>query len=70
MLIFRLAVLFNRKRLDGDMPEVALARTKSGFELRLYADWLAENPLTSAALQNEMACWQEAGISLTLEGVV
>lgn len=66
VLVFRLAVLFNRKRLDDDMPTVVLTRAKSGFELSLSADWLAQNPLTSAALQNEIACWQEAGITLVL----
>ena len=67
VLIFRLAVLFNRKRLDGDMPEFTLTRTKSGFELLLCPSWLAQNPLTSAALQNEITYWQESGVSLSLD---
>ena len=69
MLIFRLAVMFNRKRLDGDMPESKLTRNMSGFELSLCANWLAQNPLTFSALQNEMACWHEAGIKFILSGI-
>jgi exopolyphosphatase / guanosine-5'-triphosphate,3'-diphosphate pyrophosphatase len=66
LMIFRLAVMFNRKRLDGDVPTLNLSRTKSGFRLQVPGDWLTQNPLTESALNNEISYWQEVGISLIL----
>lgn len=66
LLILRLSILFNRNRLDDDVPQLSLSRSKSEFRLEVEAGWLAHNPLTESALQNELACWQEVGIRLTL----
>ena len=66
LLILRLSILFNRNRLDDDVPELKLSRSKSEFRLEVAGGWLMHNPLTESALQNELAYWQEAGIKLTL----
>src|SRR5690606_5350494 len=44
LLIFRLAVMFNRKRLDGDVPELNLFWAKNEFQLEVSEDWLQQNP--------------------------
>lgn len=69
LLIFRLAVMLNRKRLDDDVPHLNLARTENEFRLEVPADWLEQNPLTKSALHSEVDYWQEAGISLNLSQV-
>lgn len=66
LLILRLSILFNRNRLDDGVPQLGLAWSKSEFRLEVPADWLAHNPLTESALQNELAYWQEVGFKLTL----
>lgn len=66
LLILRLSILFNRNRLDDDVPQLKLSRSKSEFRLEVASAWLTHNPLTESALQNELAYWQEAGIKLTL----
>lgn len=66
LLILRLSILFNRNRLDGDVPQISLARSKSEFRLEVPASWLVHNPLSESALQSELAYWQEVGIKLTL----
>ena len=66
LLILRLSILFNRNRLDDDVPKLALSRDKGGFDLRVPDEWLAHNPLTESALQSEVAYWQEVDVRLTL----
>jgi exopolyphosphatase / guanosine-5'-triphosphate,3'-diphosphate pyrophosphatase len=69
LLIFRLAVMFNRKRLDDDVPHLNLFWAKHEFQLEVSADWLAQNPLTASALQNEIILWHDVGISLKLNPI-
>jgi len=66
LLILRLSILFNRNRLDDDVPQLNLSRSKSEFRLEVASGWLTHNPLTESALQNELAYWQEVGIKLML----
>lgn len=69
LLIFRLAVMFNRKRLDEEVPQLGLYWTKSEFQLEVCAEWLAQNPLTASALQNEINLWRDVSITLTLNPI-
>lgn len=66
VLCLRLAVLLHRTRDDRALPAYRLQATSRGFELDLPADWLAQNPLTAAALSEEMAIWRQIGRDLAL----
>jgi exopolyphosphatase/guanosine-5'-triphosphate,3'-diphosphate pyrophosphatase len=59
VMIFRLAVLFHRNRLDITPPELNLAWHKAGFGLDVESGWLAKNPLTNAELVSEVAFWKD-----------
>ena len=66
ILSLRLAVLFYRSRRDLALPTVSLQWRNNRFELTVQGVWLAANPLTAAALQDECDEWQRLGIRLTL----
>lgn len=66
VMIFRLAVLFHRNRLDITPPELNLAWHKAGFGLDVEPGWLAKNPLTDAELASEMVYWKDLNIDLSL----
>lgn len=68
ILILRLAILFNRNRLDEHCPPLGLRWNSKGFRLEVEAGWLEANPLTQAELNNEVGYWKEVGIELQLEG--
>ncbi len=57
----RLAVLLHRTRDDRALPAWRVKATKRGFQLELPAAWLAENPLTAAALGEEVSVWRQIG---------
>jgi exopolyphosphatase/guanosine-5'-triphosphate,3'-diphosphate pyrophosphatase len=63
MLIFclRLAVLLHRTRDDRVLPAWSVKLLGSGFLLELPAEWLADNPWTTAALGEEAAVWKQIG---------
>lgn len=65
LLALRLAVLFYRSRADIALPEARLKCHGATCQLRLEPGWLPENPLTAAALEEEMMDWKAAGINLT-----
>lgn len=65
-MIFRLAVLFHRNRLDIKPPELNLAWHKAGFGLDVEPGWLAKNPLTDAELASEIVYWKDLNIALSL----
>jgi exopolyphosphatase/guanosine-5'-triphosphate,3'-diphosphate pyrophosphatase len=64
ILALRLAVLFHRNHMDVDLPAVKLQWDDSGFKLSVDEAWLADNPLTDAALAAEIAYWQDMGMAL------
>ena len=66
VMIFRLAVLFHRNRLDITPPELNLAWHKAGFGLDVEPGWLAKNPLTDAELASEVGYWKDINITLSL----
>lgn len=62
----RLAVLFYRNRSDSSLtaPHGRFSGTK--FHLSIDPDWLAQNPLTETALQDEVKQWKTLGVSLQI----
>lgn len=60
----RLAVLFNRSRVDCDCPALNVAGGAHGFTIELPASWLRANPMTAAALEEEAAGWQRVGFEM------
>ena len=67
-LIFclRLAVLLHRTRDDRALPAWRVKLTPKGFHLDISGEWLAANPWTAAALNEEVSVWQRIGRELVL----
>ncbi len=63
----RLAVLLCRNRSDSELPSLCGRFSNTKFQLSIEADWLAQNPLTETALQEEMKQWKTLGIVMQLE---
>ncbi|MDD2915510.1 MAG: Ppx/GppA phosphatase family protein [Gallionella sp.] len=63
----RLAVLFYRNRSDSDLPVLRGRFDENKFRLSIGADWLAQNPLTETALNEEVKQWKTLGIGMQLE---
>jgi len=62
-------VLFYRNRADIVLPAMQVRYSGTKFHVQLTAGWLAQNPLTEAALQEEAKQWKELGVSVqVLEG--
>ena len=62
----RLAVLLHRTRDDRPLPAWKVRSTAKGYELDLPAEWLAANPWTAAALNEEIAIWRQIGTEFLL----
>ena len=62
----RLAVLFYRNRSDNGMPALRGSFSGTKFHLSIDAGWLAQNPLTETALQEEIKQWKTLGVSLQI----
>jgi exopolyphosphatase/guanosine-5'-triphosphate,3'-diphosphate pyrophosphatase len=60
--LLRQSVILCRNRTESAMPEVRAEVTAKGYRLRLPADWLALNPLTLRALEEEAAAWSSIGL--------
>jgi exopolyphosphatase/guanosine-5'-triphosphate,3'-diphosphate pyrophosphatase len=63
----RLAVLFYRNRSDIVLPDLHARFSGIKFHLSVGRDWLAQNPLTDAALQDEVKQWKSLGVSLQID---
>ncbi len=63
----RLAVLFYRNRSDITLPDLHARFSGTKFYLSVGRDWLAQNPLTDAALQDEVKQWKSLGVSLQID---
>jgi exopolyphosphatase/guanosine-5'-triphosphate,3'-diphosphate pyrophosphatase len=70
ILALRLAALFYRSRTDIELPEIRLGWHGSGFELDMSKNWLARNPLTETALENEAIEWKGAGVKLGISSTL
>jgi len=62
----RLAVLFYRNRSDNGLPALRGSFSGTKFHLSIDAGWLAQNPLTETALQEEIKQWKTLGVSLQI----
>ncbi|MFO1206066.1 MAG: exopolyphosphatase [Burkholderiales bacterium] len=65
-LALRLAALFYRSRVGVTPPDIRLTVAGQRIEIALDEGWLAEHPLTAAALENEIAEWKTLGIRLAI----
>jgi exopolyphosphatase/guanosine-5'-triphosphate,3'-diphosphate pyrophosphatase len=64
VMALRLATVFYRNRSDVALPVMQGRFSGTKFHLALKAEWLAQNPLTDSALQEESKQWREWGVSL------
>ncbi|MBI2287331.1 MAG: Ppx/GppA family phosphatase [Nitrosomonadales bacterium] len=62
----RLAVLFYRNRSDIGLPALRGSFSGTKFHLSIDAGWLAQNPLTETALQEEVKQWKTLDVSLQI----
>lgn len=62
----RLAWIFHRARDGRDVPPVAIEPTRRGFAITLREGWLAGQPLTAAALEDEQRYWLALGRGLAV----
>ena len=69
VLIFslRMAALLHRSRRDSPLPSIEVTRGNRGFQMVFDAEWLAEAPLTAAALTEEQVQWEALGMSLRIK---
>lgn len=64
VMSLRLAALFYRNRTDVVLPWMQASFTGTKYYLAIDADWLEQNPLSEAALQEEVRQWKTLGISM------
>jgi len=64
VMALRLAALFYRNRSDAALPVMKAAFSGGKFQLELARGWLAQNPLTDTALQEEARQWKALDISM------
>ena len=70
ILCLRLALLFNSGRSNPALPDLKLDCTDGACSLQVAAAWLAANPLTQAALEDELKAWREVAPSVFLSRIV
>lgn len=63
----RLSVLLHLARNDAPLPRLRVRNIGQGFALEIAAEDLERFPLTLAALREEEAQWQGAGLTLRLQ---
>jgi exopolyphosphatase/guanosine-5'-triphosphate,3'-diphosphate pyrophosphatase len=64
VMALRLAALIYRNRGDVDLPAMQGRFSGTKFHLVLAPGWLLQNPLTEAALLEEMKQWKDLGVSM------
>ena len=64
----RLAALFYRNRSDSLLQDLQVRFSGTKFYLSIDADWLARNPLTETALQEETKQWKALDVSMQILG--
>lgn len=69
LLVFclRLAALLHRSRSSESIPRIEASRGSRSFQLIIDEAWLAEAPLTAAALMEEQLQWDALGIPLRIK---
>ncbi len=66
VMALRLAALIYRSRADIVLPEITAKANGRALRLGIERDWLARNPLTATALQEESEEWGAAGFELDI----
>lgn len=66
LVLLRLSVLLNQKRRDDWLPELNVRANQHGLTLSLPTDWLAQQPLLQADLQQEADWLNKVGFALSL----
>ncbi|MDO8990635.1 MAG: exopolyphosphatase [Sideroxyarcus sp.] len=64
VMAMRLAALIYRNRGDVELPDMQGRFSGTKFHLALAPGWLVQNPLTEAALLEEMKQWKDLGVSM------
>ncbi|MDR0480517.1 MAG: exopolyphosphatase, partial [Gallionellaceae bacterium] len=67
IMSLRLAALFYRNRDDVELPAMHGQFVGAKFYLTLQSGWLAQNPLTEMALQEEARQWKALGVSMQVQ---
>jgi exopolyphosphatase/guanosine-5'-triphosphate,3'-diphosphate pyrophosphatase len=69
LLIFclRTAVVLHRARDSRPLPDICTAATPKSYQLSVPEGWLAEMPLTAAALDDEARQWHTLGVNLKIK---
>ena len=69
VMALRLAALIYRSRSDVQLPAMQGRFSGTKFHLTLASGWLVQNPLTEAALLEEMRQWKDLDVSMqVIEG--
>jgi len=69
ILALRVAVLFYRHRTAIDLRQPRVRIEPGRFRLAIDRDWLQRNPLTAAALADEVREWEKVGYELRVPGL-
>jgi exopolyphosphatase/guanosine-5'-triphosphate,3'-diphosphate pyrophosphatase len=69
VLAMRLASLILRSRTDASLPPLRVTSDAAGYGLELPREWLAENPLSEAALESESQSWHAVGMKFAVTPV-
>jgi exopolyphosphatase/guanosine-5'-triphosphate,3'-diphosphate pyrophosphatase len=69
VVALRLAVLFYRSRTNAHLPAIETQCEGFKYRLKLDIDWLRENPLTAAALREEMREWGKLNVDLEVKSL-
>jgi len=65
----RLAALFYRSRVNASLPAIEAHYKDSMFGITLDPQWLRANPLTAAALAEEVREWSKLGVALEIKSL-
>ena len=69
VMALRLAALIYRSRADIALPDIDARVSGSTLRLGINREWLAANPLTVTALQEEIEEWAAAGFKLDIKAL-
>ena len=69
VMALRLAALIYRSRADIALPEIDAKAHNQVLRFDIDRDWLANNPLTVTALQEEIEDWDAAGFKLEIKAL-
>lgn len=66
-ILFRMAVLLHRSRIDREFKGLAVEAGKNRLKLKFPSGWLEEHPLNKAGLREEKEFLSAAGFDLSFE---